>query len=1039
MDELKPGIYESVITEALLEQLQQQGRTYKADRRGLDPGDSHLKLARTLFESIWRALNRVRGDEQEKARKQTEVCNRLIEILASAELLDANDNIVLPPQLLTAVYDAIYEKPPFSGSVIPLNESALLVNAGDSVNLSAAIQGEISSADSVDLLCAFINFTGIQVLHKQLEALCTRGRLRVITTTYLGATQQKAIDLLVKLGAEVKITYEQPPSSTKLHAKAWLFHRITGFDTAYIGSSNISRAALVDGLEWNVRLSNAECPAIIKKFKSTFEDYWLDERFEQYVPGTDNDKLKRALASYNKVDSDSAAISFLDVHPMPHQQQMLQMLAIQRERHGRNYNLIVAATGTGKTVVAALDFKRLAAGGRPPSLLFVAHRKEILTQSQFTYRNVLREGGFGELWVDGEVPTEYRHVFASIQTLARFDTVPFAPNAFDIVVVDEFHHAHAGTYRKLLEYLQPKYLLGLTATPERTDGFDVRRFFDGQADVELRLWDALQSQLLCPFVYFGLADNTDLSDVEWRQGHYDIGALEQKYVRQGENRAALVLAQLEKHVLAVDQMRAIGFCVSKAHAEFMAAYFNKCNVHSIALTADSPPEVRRSAVSRLRLCEINIIFAVDIFNEGVDIPAVDTVLFLRPTESATIFLQQLGRGLRNCEGKPCLTVLDFIGKQYERFRFDMRYRALTGQTRKQLAESVTRGFATLPPGCSITLDRVSTQEVLRSIQNSLPNNTKALVYELQSLASTVNEISLSGYLEHTGISAEDLYTKTRCFTTLKQKAGLVSLTDELKAAEERFGMKLYRTLTTDDNRRLEYYVNQLKSAQAPRVDTLHPYQQRLLYMLAATLKPNISLPELQDEVDALWQSGPIREELIELLTLINEQADCITYDLEPDELRQIPLRRNARYSRDELMAAFGLNTPSSLREGVRYFDEQKTDVLLVTLRKTEKEYSESTRYRDYPISRDLFHWESQSRTRASHSAGKRYITHQKDGGYVVLMVREQKELDGVPQPYYCLGTADYVSHESEMPMQIVWKLHHPIPETLYQRFRQAAG
>ena len=311
---------------------------------------------------------------------------------------------------------------------------------------------------------------------------------------------------------------------TRLHAKAWLFRRNTG----YVGSSNLSSSALLEGVEWNVRISEVATPTLMRKFDATFESYWNDPAFETYLPERDAERLDLALAKAGNREQphDTISISGLAVHPFPHQKLILEQIEAERVVHHRHRNLVVAATGTGKTVIAALDYQRLCNGSERPPLLFVAHRAEILLQARRTFREVLGDGGFGELWVDGRRPTHGRHVFASVQSLARLDLAEVDPAAYDVVVIDEFHHAEAPSYQRLVNHFQPCELLGLTATPERADGVNVADFFGGRIAAELRLWDALEADLLTPFHYFAIGDTVDLRHVRWVRGAYDQAELE---------------------------------------------------------------------------------------------------------------------------------------------------------------------------------------------------------------------------------------------------------------------------------------------------------------------------------------------------------------------------------------------------------------------------------------------------------------------------------------------------------------------------------
>ena len=522
----------------------------------------------------------------------------------------------------------------------------------DDTKMSVEIAREIRTADSVDLLCAFIKSSGIAVISDELEYLRDHQiPLRVITSTYCGATEAAAVRRLVEdYGAEVRICYEH--KSTRLHAKAWLFRRKSGFDTAFIGSSNLSRSALVDGWEWNVRGSRSSTPEIIEKFIKTFDSYWYDNHFKTFVPEKDYARLKEALGSAKFLESkpgEKLELSGLRVEPYPYQEEMLEALESEREVHDRHRNLLIAATGTGKTVVAALDYRRLCEKlGRRPRLLFIAHRREILTQAQRTYREVVSSAGFGELLLSGVQPAQWDHVFASIQSLNSKRLAQLAPDHFEVVVIDEFHHAEAATYRAVLDYLQPRELLGLTATPERGDGENVQKYFDYRVAHELRLWDALRLQLLAPLHYYGVDDDTDLTSLTWNRGKKDYQAseLSEFYIKAGEKRTRFIINELNRRIFDLSEMKALGFCVTIAHAEYMTEQFNLFGIPALAVSSKLNVGERRRAIEQLREGTIKIIFAVDIFNEGVDIPAVNTLLLLRPTQSPVLFVQQLGRGLR---------------------------------------------------------------------------------------------------------------------------------------------------------------------------------------------------------------------------------------------------------------------------------------------------------------------------------------------------------------------------------------------------------
>lgn len=954
------------------------------------------------------------------------MANRIAASIAAVEpgAVDTEDQVSDSRRLLRAI--AAPASPPASPAfpqrpTTPLSTGALLVNGRHQPRIGHEVAYEMASADSVDLLCAFIKWYGLRLIEPAIHELIARGaRLRVITTTYLGATDQRALDRLAELGADIKVSYET--RTTRLHAKAWLFRRNNGMTTAYVGSSNLSKSALVDGLEWNVRISNVEQPHVINTFTATFEDYWNDPAFEAYDPAKDGERLGHALRGERTGDN-TTEIANLQVRPYGYQREVLDDLAAEREIHGRWRNLVVMATGTGKTVVAALDYRRLHRAGRVDSLLFVAHQEQILRQSRSTFRQVMGDGSFGERLVAGERPKQWRHVFASIQSLHR---QKINPEAFDMVIVDEFHHAEATTYAQLLERLRPRVLLGLTATPDRADGRDVRRWFDGHAAVELHLREALDRQLLAPFHYFGLHDDVDLSHVTWKRGQgYDRGELENVYTGN-EARARLVL-RAARDLVDVRRMRALGFCVSIGHAEFMAEWFTRYGVPSAAVTSGVDRPVQHGLLRDFKAGKLRVLFTVDLFNEGVDLPMVDTIFLLRPTESATVFLQQLGRGLRLDDDKPCLTVLDFIGGQHANFRFDLRWRALTGVSRREVRDAVEQDFPMLPSGCHIELDRVAKEVVLRNLERAVPSSKNSMVAELRQLG----DMPLAEFLRDTGLEIEDMYRSATLggWTGLRRLAGVESSTPG--PADRELARAIGRMLHTDDLDRLALWEQVAAGGPVP--------EGRLVDMLHFSLwGPDVPLAQREERLARLWAEPARCAELRQVAAVLRERIHRVT---EPVGLGRVPLRVHARYTRNEACAAFGMPNPGSLREGVKWLPDEQADIFFVTLVKSEQHYSPTTMYADRAITETLFQWESQSTTTSASATGQRYIHHEKRGSTVHLFVRETKVAEGnlgVPAYLYA-GPMRYREHSGERPMRIIWQLAHPLPADMYSAARAIAA
>jgi len=1049
---LEIGIYEQLVTEQLRQAvaaLHVIGRT--GEVKDLEAGERAWAVSQHLAHVLFTAL---RVAAEKEVGGAAELGNRVLETLRGAIPAEAVrdgtfDEISRPPSWLLAVSEApdgLGQAHPLERPAIPLSKSDLLVNARDEYRIGLELQREIATADEIDLICAFLKWSGYRVLQDALDRYLAAGRpLRILTTAYMGATEARVLDVLIEQGAEVRTSCDT--RRTRLHAKAWLFRRATGFSTAYIGSSNLSRAALLDGLEWNVRLSQIETPDILAKFEGHFESYWLDGEFEDYADAAVRDRFREALRTEGRPDAEGDGFVPLDLHPYPYQQEILDRLSLDREQ-GHWRSLIVAATGTGKTVIAALDYKHLVAhwnelaADEPvhpdsPRLLFVAHRREILKQSRDTFRIALRDGTFGELMVGGHRPVAGSHVFASVQSLSRIDLDTISPTAYDVLIVDEFHHAEAATYRRLLDHFRPKVLLGMTATPERTDGVNVQdAFFGGRMTAELRVWDAIERGFLCPFQYFGVHDGTALDQLTWKRGRYIQSELENLYTAD-DARLILVLQALRRRIVDTDRMHALGFCVGIQHARFMARRFTEHGIPSVAITGETPVDERRDALRRLRTGDVKVVFTVDLFNEGVDVPQVDTVLFLRPTESATLFLQQLGRGLRLADGKDCLTVLDFIGQANRRFRFDLRYRALVGGTRRQLQGQLQDGFPLLPSGCSIELDRVAQSIVLGNVRDALPMRRSELVRELRAMAQRRGaRPTLAQFLHATGLDLADFYRNRGASWTLLCRQAHLDV-PEPGPDEDRLQKSLWRLQHWDDHLLLALLQDALASVMPPNPDSLSVADQRRLGMLTATLLGRgHDADGLVARLATVWEHPAIREELQELIEVQQERIHTRTPAWEAQT--NVPLAVHATYSQEEILAAFGQS--KRLQGGVYHEQETGCDLLFVTLQKSERHYSPATMYKDYALSPELFHWESQNTASPATPTGARYLAPRPPSSPVLLFVRHHKtEAGNRTSPYRFLGPATYVRHQGEKPMAIVWRLAYTMPHGLYREARLAAG
>ncbi len=998
---LKPGLYEQVINRAIREKLIEVPEGCKVVEP-VDEADASKIFAQYLTEIIQKALDNL-NDKGGGLSSQIGLINRIVETILqetnkadfSAMSLDDHAEQLLAllrendPNLLVGKTAKNISRPETS-----IAQSSLFTGAIHEPQMFTELKKEIVSSDQIDMLVSFIKWSGLRLIINELGKFTQRGgQLRIITTSYMGATDIKAIEELSRLpNTEIKVSYDT--KRTRLHAKAYIFYRDTGFSTAYVGSSNLSNAAISSGLEWNIKVAAKDLPETMQKISATFDSYWNSSEFEFYDEAR-REKLFKALKAERYAGDIKNRQFVFDIHPYPYQQEILDKLLAERKVRGMYRNLVVAATGTGKTVISAFDYRRFKQEHRNEicRLLFVAHREEILKQSLYTFQGVLKDPNFGELYVGRHRPENLDHLFISIQTMHSQELYEKLPeDYYDFIIVDEFHHAKAPTYQKMLSHFKPKILLGLTATPERMDGKNILDYFNGRIAAEIRLPEAIDRKLLCPFQYFGVSDTVDLNEIRWDRGGYDRSELSNLYSINrvvAERRADHIIRSLDRYVTDINDVKGLGFCVSVEHTRFMAEYFNKHGIPSISLVGDSPDTERDTAKKRLVSGEIRFIFVVDIYNEGVDIPEVNTVMFLRPTESLTIFLQQLGRGLRLAENKECLTVLDFIGQANKKYNFEEKFAALLSNTRHSVQHELKNGFVSVPKGCYIQLEKKAAQHILNNIRSSFSNKA-GIVGRISTFEEDSDlPLNLANFVKYYHMDVRTIYSKFS-FSRLCVLAGVRK--DFNEEIEEVLIRAFSRIVAIDSRKWITFLLDILPCLDKVDLSALEEVEQRMLQMFYITVwqkaAEDWSSDEVLNNLYSLSNSPVMLAELIELLQYNYSRIDFID---EPVDLGfDCPLDLHCTYTRDQLLVAMDYMTPGNIREGVKWLPNKKVDVLLVTLNKSDKDYSPTTMYKDYSINESLFHWQSQSTTSDTSPTGQRYIHHRKHGSKVLLFVREFK-------------------------------------------------
>lgn len=1077
MDPLNTGLYEQLINKLFSRRLSELDETkfYVKDLE-LTKSEASRYLTQYISGFIKYALDSVKADD--RPGKQIDLVNKII-LLLMDEIRDTDlsENLVESEgRILEAILNKIDSPYPDLKKrvqeIMPytrLSQSELFTGSHAGLALDSELRKEMLSADRICFMVSFIKWTGIRIFEKELREFTKKGQLQVITTTYMGATDQKAIEFLASLpNTEVKVSYNT--KNVKLHAKAYLFLRNSGYHTGYIGSSNLSVSAMTTGREWNMKVTTKEIGHIIDKFIKTFETEWNDREFESYSPGStdDHSRLVKALRS-ESITSEPGITTFFDLEPYAFQKEILEKLESERILHHRFRNLIVAATGTGKTVVSAFDFRRFYRKNPNAKFLFVAHRKEILDQARTTFRHILRDANFGEMWGAGQEPARYDQLFATVQTLNnRIHELNLSSTFYDYIIIDEVHHIAADSYRPILQRFSPTILLGLTATPERMDGADILIDFDHRIAAEIRLPEALNRKLLTPFQYFGVSDPVDLSAVQWKNGRYEVGELTRIYT-QNDQRVGHILDNCQKYLTDLRTVKALGFCVSQEHARYMAEKFTSKGIRANYLTSNNASE-RDELRKQLMSGEINYLFVVDIFNEGVDIPEIDTVLFLRPTESLTIFLQQLGRGLRIADGKDVLTVLDFVGNARAEYDFEHKFRALVGKTHTSILKEIEDDFPHLPLGCNIILEKQAKEVILNNIKAATEINRPKFVQRIQNFQHvSTRDLTLRNFIEFHNYELDYIYRYRQNGMSLSWSR-LLTLAERIPTFEEPYELEisrfisqrlmtvrsmlyfqflkellkqngsissLKRSLRDSANTRDSEFYKELLECSDIEIDQLALMVHYDLWQKSGS---DVGFSSIDESLAIFGESPILRDEVLEVLDILIDTLDHVESHI--DLGFDFPLRIHGRYTRDQILAAMRINQfekASSNREGVGENKDLNCEALFITLHKSDADYSATTLYEDYAINETLFHWQSQNATSPDKGRGLSYLEHQEKSKKILLFVREQNNnQNGVTMSYVYLGPADIHNHHGSKPINITWKLHEPIPGYLINESRKLA-
>jgi len=939
-----------------------------------------------------------------------------------------------------------------------------LISGGEDA-LHAHLRPLIDQAQSVDLAVSFLMTSGARLVLPHLRDLLERGgRLRLLTGDYLDVTEPTALRLMEDLDHDRRLHVFQA-ARIPFHPKAWMFSFADGAGAMIVGSSNLSRSALTDGVEWNLRHFDRSDAAPLIAAREAFEDLLVrPEVTELSGEWIDSYEARRItpLPIHSGVPEELPEDA-----PKPHdiQSEALNALAATRAK-GYRAGLVVLATGLGKTFLAAFD-------SQPATrILFVAHREEILTQAMEAFRAVrpkARLGRFG----GGEKDFDADVLFASIQTLSRNQHLQrFAPDAFDYIVVDEFHHAAAATYRRIIDHFTPKFLLGLTATPDRSDGGDLLGLCEENLVYECDLWSGIDRELLAPFKYFGVPDPVEYAQIPWRSGKFDEAALTLAVATQA--RAENALDQLARR----GGKKAIGFCVSRRHADFMAEFSQAMGLRAVAVHSGETSSPRTSALKSLEDGDLDIVYAVDMFNEGVDVPSIDTVLLLRPTESPVIWLQQLGRGLRRSIDKTHLAVIDYIGNHrifLTKARTLLQIGAGEGALRLAL-EKVERHEIIFPVGCEVTYD-LEALDILKSLIRQPRDGEELTAFyrdfrDRHGVRPTASEVQHAGFnpgrTGHAGwlgfvndmgdLTGSDLAAWTAHkglldeieTTRMTRSYKMLALRGMIEAGA--FPGRIPVRALAERVARLAKRNPEIQADISVDPDDLEAVQAMLtkypLKLLGETgwfrSGPGAFETTLGDNGDTALAN--LASELVDWRLLRYLQARSVTYDQKETSLLAEAAEAPGRslsppatapriweeYPRDRIPPLFGavFNT-GSWNSGIVVIPDTKAMVLLVTMDKTSM--SVGDHYADEFVSPTRFVWQTQTSTRRNSARG-RIISGEELGWTVHLFVRKSKLRDGRAAPFRYAGPVQFAGWEGEAPITVQFDLAEPLPEGLRTLF-----
>ena len=959
-------------------------------------------------------------------------------------------------------------------------------------NFFVYLKQELLNCKKFYFIVSFIKYSGIQLLISTLDELEKQGiQGEIITSVYLNITDSKALrKLLSYKNIKVKI-YNN--SSESFHTKAYLFEK-EKYHSVVIGSSNISQSALYSAEEWNVKLTDSSFFNIYGKSLNQFEKLWHSNEAIELTQDFiyEYEKYKKSVNAQNTFDYRKTKIEQENEFvPNSMQKRVLQKLKKTRI-NGNKKGLVISATGTGKTYLAAMDIKQffeIKSNAKNKlfeindkksktsniKFLFIAHREELLENAINVFSKILKidKNEFGRIY-GGLKEIDKNIIFASIQSLRNCYN-EFKPSFFDYVIVDEFHHSMSDSYLKILSYFNPKFLLGLTATPKRMDGKDILSLCDYNIVDEIGIKEALEEDLVVPFHYFGVNDYTiNYDNIPYKNGKYNEKILLENLLLN--TRTDYIVEKINKFGFDGDELSAVAFCQNIEHAFFMKEEFSKKGYKSAVITANTSSNERSEILEKFKNKKIEILCVVDILNEGIDIPTINLLLFLRPTMSSTIFIQQIGRGLRKAKNKDFVTIIDFIGnhkKDYlliNYFSSEVDNKDTLFTKKEKIINEIKNQFSNIPKSCYVELDRICQNRIIEKIEkiNFSSKNILKEMYldykaeigksedEFLQIADFDTNIELFQELclkMHSFYNAQLQFEDSKIFKNENEKNPLNTTEIEfLEYLEKKITLvEPFTFLIIDYLATGKEYINNSDLLNKYKVffDIKRNFEKHYLLnrifeelMEDEILEKTLYGYRFSKKYEKLFSNGKLNEKStiksnkkVNKSNFINRLKQLIYLGLNEfkrndlDEFNENILISYKEYKRVELQILLDSKVPKgSWRAG--YANTDKDICLFATIDKTHI-FQENLKYDNSLFADDIIQWISQPKTSHNSSVGQMFIHHKEKGFKVHIFIRKYAFMNGnKTNPFIYLGNAKYYSSQGDKPMKILWKLDKKIPQKL---------